>query len=85
MGMTLNFNNPELQAKVNQWVNDTGRPAEELVEDVMAGYFDEVAQIRRTVDSRYDDVKSGKVSLIDGEEAFARLRAKSDARRNIHA
>ena len=25
MGMTLHLNNPELQAKVDQWVNDTGR------------------------------------------------------------
>jgi len=33
------------------------------------------------LDSRYDDIKSGRVRPIDGEEAFARLRQKSDARR----
>jgi hypothetical protein len=40
--------------------NDTGRPIEELVEDVMAGYFDEMAQLHATVNSRYDDIKSGR-------------------------
>jgi len=33
------------------------------------------------LDSRYDEIKSGKVKLIPGEEVFARLRAKSEARR----
>jgi hypothetical protein len=27
----------------------------------MAGYFDELAQVRRMLDDRYDDLKSGKV------------------------
>jgi hypothetical protein len=85
MGMAVQFNNPELQAKVEQWVAQTGRSADELVEDAMAGYFDELAQVRETLDTRYDDIKSGKVKLIPGEEAFARLKAKSDARRKSQA
>jgi hypothetical protein len=32
------------------------------------------------LDSRYDEIKSGKVKLIPGEEFFARLRAKSEVR-----
>jgi hypothetical protein len=43
MVMQLQFSNPELQAKVEQWLADTGRPVEELVEDAMAGYFEELA------------------------------------------
>jgi hypothetical protein len=39
----------------------------------MAGYFDELAQVRKSFDSRYDDIKSGKVKLIPGDEAYARL------------
>jgi len=54
---------------------------EELVEDAMAGYFEELAQVRETLDSRYDDIKSGKVKLISGEEAFARLMEGIEARR----
>ena len=45
-----------------------------------------LAGTREMLDSRYDDVKSGKVKLIPGEEAFARLRERIDARRsNGHA
>jgi hypothetical protein len=79
--MEVHFNNLELQAKVKQWMSETGRPAEELLEDAMAGYFEELSKVRQTLDSRYDDIKSGKVKLIPGDEAFARLKAKSEARR----
>lgn len=73
--------NPDIQAKLKQWVADTGRPAEELVEDAMAGYFNELAQVRQTLDGRYDDIKSGKVKLIPGDEAFARLMERTEVRR----
>ena len=79
--MDVHLKNPELQAKVNHWVAETGRSADELVEDAMAGYFDELRQVREMLDSRYDDIKSGRVQPIDGEEAFARFRQKSEARR----
>jgi hypothetical protein len=81
MGMTLHFNNPDLQAKVDQWVNTTGRPAEELVEDAIAGYFDELAQVRHTLDARYDDIKSGRVRMIPGDLAYAQLMDSIEARR----
>jgi hypothetical protein len=32
----------------------------------MAGYFDEVLEIGETLNSRYDDLKSGRVKPIDG-------------------
>jgi hypothetical protein len=48
----------------------------------MAGYFLELSQVRQMLDARYDDIKSGKVKPIDGEEAFSQLRQKSLARRS---
>lgn len=72
---------PELEAKLTALATQTGRPADELVQDAMAGYFEELARVRGMLDSRYDDIKRGKVKLIDGEEALARLRDKNDARR----
>ena len=42
----------------------------------------EVASVRKTLDSRYDDLKSGRVKPIDGEEAFRTLREKSERRRS---
>ena len=47
----------------------------------MAGYLAELAQLRTTLDSRYDEIRSGHVKPLDGEDAFNRLRAKSDNRR----
>ena len=36
---------------------------------------------REMLDRRYDEIKSGRVKPIDGEEAFARLRRKGEERR----
>jgi len=37
---------------------------------------------RAMIDARYDEIKSGRVKPIDGEEAFNQIRKKSEARRN---
>jgi Arc/MetJ-type ribon-helix-helix transcriptional regulator len=73
---------PELEAKLNEAVKETGRAADDLVQDAMIGYLQELAQVRSTLDQRYDDIKNGKAVPIDGEEAFARLRGKSEERRS---
>jgi len=52
-----------------------------LLEDAMVGYFDELVQTRSTLDTRYDDIKSGKVKMIPGDEAFARLKERIEARK----
>jgi len=72
---------PEVQAKLDQMALESGRPSGELVEDAVIGYFDELAFTRQTLDRRYDDLESGRVKPIPGEEVFARLRAKSAASR----
>ncbi len=72
---------PDVQAKLDRLVAETGRSADEFVQDAMAGYVDEVADIRATLDSRYDDLKSGRVKPISGDEVIARLRAKGASRR----
>ena len=72
---------PSVQAKLEHMVRESGRAAVELVKDVVAGYMDELAGTREMLNSRYDDINSGKVKLIPGDEVFARLREKSDARK----
>jgi hypothetical protein len=74
--MDVHLNNPDLQAKLECWVTETGRGPDELVEDAMAGYFDELARTRQMLDGRYDDLKSGRVTPIDGEEFFENLRRR---------
>jgi hypothetical protein len=72
---------PEVQAKLDQMARETGCPSDELVEDALIGYFDELEYAREMLDRRYHDLESGKVKLISGDEVKARLRAKSDSRR----
>ena len=72
---------PDLEAKLNQLSAETGRAKEELVQDAMVGYLTELSQLRSTLDRRYDDIKSGRIKPIDGEEAFARLRQKKNDQR----
>jgi Arc/MetJ-type ribon-helix-helix transcriptional regulator len=72
---------PDVQAKLDRLVTETGRSADEFVQDAMAGYVDELAHVRASLDSRYDDLKSGRVKPVSGDEVIARLRAKSAARR----
>jgi predicted transcriptional regulator len=79
--MEVHFN-PDLQTKLDTLAIETGRPTGELVEDAVAGYFDELAQTRDMVNSRYDDLKTGRVKPISGDEVIARLREKSAARRS---
>ena len=71
---------PVLAAKVEQWSAETGRPAGDLVEDAIAGYFSELEELRTTLDRRYDEIASGKVQLVDGAEASRLLRERAAAR-----
>jgi len=72
---------PDLQAKIDQLVVDTGYAPDKLVEDAMAGYVAELAQTRQMLSSRYDDLKSGRVKPIPGDEVEAWFREKSAAAR----
>ena len=80
--MEIHFHTPDLQAKLERLAAETGRATGELVEDAVLGYLAELAQTREMLNGRYDDLKSGRVKPIDGEEAFARLKAKTEAERN---
>jgi Ribbon-helix-helix domain len=71
---------PELAAKVKQWSAETGLPIGDLVEDAITGYFGEVEEIKAMIDSRYDDFESGRVQMVDGEEACRILRERAAAR-----
>jgi predicted transcriptional regulator len=75
---------PDVQAKLEQMARESGRPSHELVEDAVAGYFDELAHTREMLDRRFDDLESGRVKPIDGEEAYRRLMEKTEAQRQRH-
>jgi predicted transcriptional regulator len=73
---------PETESRLQELAARSGRAPDELVEDAMAGYLQEVAQTREMLDSRFDDLKSGRVKPVDGEKVFSDLRRKSEQRRS---
>lgn len=75
---------PDVQAKLEQMARESGRPSDELVEDALIGYFDEVARAREMLDRRFDDLESGRVKPIDGEEAYRSLMEKTEEQRQRH-
>jgi hypothetical protein len=74
---------PETEKKLQDLSVASGRATDDLVEDAMAGYFEEVRQIGETLDSRYDDLESGRVKTIPGDEVEAYFREKSAADRKL--
>lgn len=83
--MEIHFT-PETEKKLKDIAVQTGSGnADALVQDVIEEYFGDLAQARETLDMRYDDLETGRVKPIRGDEVIARLRAKSAsyrARRN---
>jgi hypothetical protein len=69
---------PELQAKIDRLVSEIGCAPEKLLEEAVAVYVDELAAAREMLNSRYDDLKSGRVVAIDGEAFFEGLRKRED-------
>jgi predicted DNA-binding protein len=67
---------PETESRLNELASKSGRPTDELVEDAMAVYLVEVTEVRNMLDSRYDDVKSGRVKPVEGEAFFEDLRGR---------
>jgi hypothetical protein len=69
---------PEIETRLNELAATSGRPANEYVEDAMATYLDDLAGVRDMLASRYDDVLSGKVTPLDGEEFFSSLLQREE-------
>ena len=79
--MEIHFT-PDVEKKLNDLSALSGRGPDELLQDALAGYLDELTGTREMLNSRYDELKSGRAKPIDGEEAFARLKARTEAQRS---
>jgi len=79
--MEIHFT-PETEEKLNALAAQSGRATvDELVQYVIEEYFGDLAQARDMLDRRYDELESGRVKPVPGDELIARLRAKSAAYR----
>ena len=72
---------PEHEARINELARQTGRDNTEVLGEVIDSYFEELARINATLDRRYDEIKSGKVKTVSGDEALERLQRRSEERR----
>jgi predicted DNA-binding protein len=69
---------PETESRLNELASKSGRPTDKLFKDAMASRLTEVAELRSALDSRYDDLKSGRVQPIDGARFFEDLRRREE-------
>ncbi len=69
---------PNTEQRLRRFSEQSGRGTDDLVEDALAGYLDEIFELRQTLNGRYDDLASGRIQAIDGEEFFENLRRRED-------
>jgi hypothetical protein len=70
---------PEIETRLSELSAKSGRSANEYVEDAMATYLDNLAEVRTLLDTRYHDVISGRAVPVDGEAFFASLLEREQA------
>jgi predicted DNA-binding protein len=71
----------ETEKTIRQLAADSGQATDDIVEDAMVAYIKKLGDLRQTLDSRYDDIKSGKVKLISGDEIEAYFAQKGNSDR----
>src|SRR5207253_9872641 len=75
---------PETAKKLKDLAATSGRAPEDIVEDALAGYLEEVASVRKTLDSRYrrSQERSGETDRWRGgiQEAARKERAPTIGR-----
>ena len=72
---------PQHEARIKELARQTGRDNAEVLGEVIDSYFEELGRINATLDRRYDEIKSGQVKPISGDEVLERLQRRSEERR----
>jgi len=66
----------ETEKTIRQLAAQSGQATDDIVEDAMVAYIQKLGHIQQTLDSRYDEIKNGKVQLIPGDEVEAYFAQK---------
>lgn len=64
---------PETEKKLRDLAAQSGRGTDDLVEDAVAGYFEDVLQVRRHIEEGYAQAERGE--LIDGDQARREIQS----------
>jgi len=79
--MEVHFS-PDVERQLTDRAAQSGRATDDVLQDALAGYFDELVQIRKLLNDRYHEFKSGRRKAISGEDVETRFHSQSaDARR----
>lgn len=73
---------PELEKQLDEAATQACISKDEFVRNVLTSYLQEASEVRSMLARRYDDLETGRVAAIPADEAIARMRAKSEARRS---
>jgi hypothetical protein len=80
--MEVNLN-PGTEKKLRDFAAQSGRGMDDLVEDAVAGYFEDVLQVRQHIEEGYSQAQRG--DLIDGDQARREIQAMKSAWRQERA
>lgn len=69
---------PELERTLKDMAARRGVPAGDLVQELVLSSLGDLSDVKAMLDSRYDDIKSGRVKPIDGEAFFESLRQREE-------
>lgn len=67
----------ELESRLRENAEQSGRTIDELVAGLVESYLKEVAEIRATIERRWQAYQNGEAKAVDGEECFRLLRDRA--------
>ena len=71
----------ELVKRLHDLAAASGRKPDDLVQDALAGYLDEVTALRETLDARYQGFSSSSVQPMSADDVLRRFQDKSRTHR----
>lgn len=75
----------DLESRLRENAEQSGHTPDELISGLVEGYLEEVAELRATIERRWQAYQSGETKAIDGEEAFRLLRERALERIRQHS
>jgi predicted DNA-binding protein len=70
---------PKDHARLVALAHKTGRDESEIVKEVIAAYLDGLDEVREMLDSRADDIESGRVKPVSSEQFWENLDRRKKA------
>jgi predicted DNA-binding protein len=70
--MEVNFR-PETESRLQELANKTGRAPDDLVEDALASYLQELGEVRKALDDRYDELKNRSTVTLHSPNSATRV------------